>query len=85
MPSLMDETFTTEDRYLAAWLLSNNHPLVGNGFDGRYVTFIFKGGETVSALQQSFWNNESIPVRDYLNALETVYSIIRQKEREGRN
>jgi len=68
--------FKTSDLNLAAFLRSKRLKLINNENEGGKVYFIFESSSQISDLIQSYWNNGTVGVSDYVKALDDLKNII---------
>lgn len=72
---LIDKLFSTDDRYLAAWLYLKGVKLEGRGSGGHFLIFLFESGPRTEALVKEFDLTE--PIGSYVEALRVINDMIR--------
>lgn len=71
--------FATDDKFLAAFLLSRSHPLVDHYQNEKhFLVFQFQKSPAIfTDFNEYVNNNATILVKDFINAFQTINAIIR--------
>jgi Domain of unknown function (DUF5659) len=69
-------TYETTDLYLGCFLKASGLRLLGVQRDGRRTTFVFEDRPDRSDLIRSFYNDGTVRVNDFKNALQDLKAII---------
>ena len=77
--ALESTEFATDDKFLAAFLLSRSHPLVDHyQNEKRFLVFQFRKSPAIFTDFNEYVNNDAtILVKDFINAFQTINAIIR--------
>jgi len=70
------EQFRTHDLFLSAFLLAKGALLLDHTREGGRVTFVFAGEPNPQVLARDFWNGAPVNVSAYVQALQTLKSVI---------
>ena len=69
-------TYETTDLYLSCFLKASGLQLLDVRRDGRRTTFVFEDRPDRSDLIRSFYNDGTVRVNDFKNALQDLKAII---------
>src|SRR5262249_10212119 len=76
-PIMMNQmTYETTDLYLGCFLKASGLRLLDVRRDGRRTTFVFEDRPDRSDLIRSFYNDGTVRVNDFKNALQDLKAII---------
>lgn len=79
----MDKQYKTKDIFEAAWIYSQNTPLLWLEPDGRYFWFVFENKDIVEPLASQYWSQKAIGnIKQFVNSLKTLKDFVFSKKQD---